>query len=116
MLRDHPLMTRKSGLRTWPPIWTTTHHDKNDEPIGEVGILEDLVTSDHIDNRVFMFMQHQGFRYMDFMSFDDLQFCAEICILLKSQHRSVDQRDRRLGPVARPVKTVVSSGQLPDYL
>jgi hypothetical protein len=41
MLRDHPLMIRKRGYHNWPPRWTTTNHDHDDKPIGEVGNLED---------------------------------------------------------------------------
>lgn len=84
MLRDHPLMTRKSGYRSWPPRWTTTNHDKDDKPVGEVGILEDVVTSDLIDNKIFMFMQFYSFRYMGFLGFDDPAFCSQIHTLLKA--------------------------------
>jgi hypothetical protein len=83
-LRDHPLMTRKSGLKTWPPLWTATRQDKDDKPIGEVGTLEDIMMSDLVNNKVFMFMQYQGLRYMGFMVFDDPPFCYEIYHLLKS--------------------------------
>jgi hypothetical protein len=60
-LRNHPQITRKNGFRPWPPIWTTTRHDKDDKPIGEVGSLEDVMMSELIDNKVFMFMQHEGY-------------------------------------------------------
>jgi hypothetical protein len=73
-LCDHPLMIRKSGYLNWPPVWTTTHPHWDDKPIDEVGILEDVMISDLIDNKVFMFMQHQGFRYMGCMGFDDHTF------------------------------------------
>ena len=76
-------MTRRSGFKTWPPVWTTTHHDKDDKPIGEVGSLEDVMMSDLIDNKVFMFIEYQGLRYMGFMGFDDPPFCHEIYRLLK---------------------------------
>ena len=76
-------MTRKTGYPTWPPVWTTTHQDRNDKPIGEVGTLEDVFMSHLIDNKVFMFMQFQGFRYIGFMGFDDPMFCREIYILLQ---------------------------------
>jgi hypothetical protein len=82
-LRDHPLMTRKSGFCTWPPIWTTTHQDQDDKPTGEVGTLEDALMSNLIDNKIFMFIQYQGFRYMGFVGFDDPMFCRQIFILLK---------------------------------
>jgi hypothetical protein len=83
-LRDHPLLVRKSGFCSWPPIWTTTRHDDDDKPTGEVGVLEDALMSNLIDNKVFMFTQYQGFRYMGFLGFDDRVFCSEIYSLLKS--------------------------------
>ncbi len=84
-LRHHPLMKRKNGFQSWPPTWTTTHHDKDDKPIGEVGILEDVMMSDLIDNKVFMFMKCEGLRYMGFIGFDDPKVCSEIYALLKSK-------------------------------
>ena len=83
-LRDHPLMIRKSGYLSWPPAWTTTRYDRDDKPIGEVGTLEDVVMTDLIDNKLFMFMLFEGYRYMGFLSFDDPMFCHHIYGLLKS--------------------------------
>jgi hypothetical protein len=95
-------MTRKSGLKTWPPLWTATRQDKDDKPIGEVGTLEDIMMSDLVNNKVFMFMQYQGLRYMGFMVFSaillrDLSFT-------KIQCGPLNQRDRRLGPVLYALK------------
>ena len=39
---------------------------------------------DFIDNKVFMFIQYQGFRYMGFIGFDDPAFCFQISTLLKA--------------------------------
>jgi hypothetical protein len=83
-LRDHPLMIRASGFPNWPPKWTTTHRDRDDKPIGEVGTLENVMMSRLIDNKIFMFMQCEGLRYMGFMSFDDVSFCSQIYTLLKA--------------------------------
>jgi hypothetical protein len=83
-LRDHPLMTRKSGYVTWPPRWTTTHHDQNYNPVGEVGFLEEAIMNQWFDNRVYMFITYQGFRYMGALQFDDPAFCYQIFTLLKS--------------------------------
>jgi hypothetical protein len=83
-LRDHPLMVRKSGFKTWPPIWTTTHHDQNDKPTGEIGTLEQVIVHELLDNKIFLFILFQSFRYMGFMSFDDLAFCSQIHTLLKA--------------------------------
>jgi hypothetical protein len=83
-LRDNPALIRKSGYPSWPPKWTTTHHDKDDKPIGEVGTLESVMMSNLIDNKIFLFMQCEGLRYMGFMGFDDLPLCNELYRLLKS--------------------------------
>jgi hypothetical protein len=83
-LRDHPMMIRKNGDLIWPPVWTPTQINRDEKPVGEVGILEDVTMSDLNDNKIFMFMQSEGFRYMGFMIFDDVPFCQEIYRLLKS--------------------------------
>jgi hypothetical protein len=83
-LRDHPLMTRKGGFPNWPPMWTT-RLDKNDKPSGEIGILEKPLRPEMFTNRLFLVMQHEGFRYMGTMAFDDPAFCYELYRLLKSQ-------------------------------
>jgi hypothetical protein len=82
MLRDHPLMTRQSGFCTWPPLWTTTHHNKTDKPTGEVGILQQVLRNELIGYRIFLFIDYQGRRYMGSMVFDDERFCAEIYNIL----------------------------------
>jgi len=83
-LRDHPLMIRKSGYCSWPPPWTTPHLDRDDRPTGEVGVLEDVAMSNLIDNKVFLFMRYQGYRYMGVVAFDDLAFCRAVFTLLKA--------------------------------
>ena len=83
-LRDHPMMISKSGFKTWPPRWTTTHPNKDDKPIGEVGTLESVLISELIDNKVFMFMRYQGFRYLGFLGFDEVPFGFQIYRLLKA--------------------------------
>jgi hypothetical protein len=83
-LRDHPLMTRKSGICTWPPLWTTTHHDENDKPKGEIGTLQQVLRNELFNYRIFLFVDYLGRRYMGSMAFDDEKFCEAIYSLLKS--------------------------------
>jgi hypothetical protein len=83
-LRDHPLMTRKSGVPTWPPRWTTTHLDVNDLPTGEVGFLERARMHELFDNKIFLFIEHQGFRYVGSMHFDDPRFCSQVFTILQA--------------------------------
>jgi hypothetical protein len=75
-------MTRKSSFKTWPR-WTTTQRDRDDRPIGEVGMLEDVMMSDLIDDRVFVFTQSR-LPIHGFYELDDRPFCHEIYALLKS--------------------------------
>ena len=84
-LRDHPLMVRKSGFKTWPPLWTTTRHDYDDKPSGEIGTLEEVFVHQLLDNKIFIFIMFESSRYMGFLSFDDETFCSQICTLLKAR-------------------------------
>ena len=84
-LRDHPLMTRKSGVKAWPPMWTTRQPNNKQKPLGEIGILEQALMTEWFNNKIFVFVQYQGFRYMGLLQFDDPEFCNEIFVLLKAQ-------------------------------
>jgi hypothetical protein len=77
-------MIRKSGLPTWPPAWTTTRRDVNDRPTGEIGYLERAMMHDLFDNKIFLVIEHQGFRYMGSMHFDDAGFCYQIYTFLQA--------------------------------
>ena len=39
MFRYHPGMTPTSGFQSWPPLWSTTRRERNDNAVGEIGIL-----------------------------------------------------------------------------
>ena len=83
-LRDHPLMTRKSGVKSWPPIWISTHPAAGERPTGEVGKLQQALLNNLMNNRIFLFIDYQGFRYMGSMLFDDRTFCSEVYALLNA--------------------------------
>ena len=76
-LRDHPLMTRKSGKRGWPPLWIGTDISR-DKPRGEIGILLRVLKHEAIDNGLFVWVDYGGSTYVGAMNFDDLTFCREI--------------------------------------
>jgi hypothetical protein len=76
-------MTLKSGFVAWPPQWTTTRHDPADRPFGEIGILEQAMMNQLFDNKLLMFINHQGHRYLGSMHLDDRAFCSELLTLLK---------------------------------
>ncbi len=84
-VRDHPLMTRKSGFCSWPPLWTTTRHYENFRPKGEIGTLIQVLTNELIDRKLYVFVDYQGFRYLGLMAFDDPEFCHAIYTLLQSK-------------------------------
>ena len=84
-LRDHPLMIRKTGHATWPPKWIALRPGDNDNPMGEVGGLEDVDTHALIENKIFLFMRYRGFRYMGVVTLDDPMFCRHIFPLLRSK-------------------------------
>jgi hypothetical protein len=106
-LRDHPLMTRKSGFKNWPPAWTTRRLDESTKPTDEIGILEMPLRPQRFTNRLFLFIVHGGFRYIASMAFDDPAFRDELYRLLKSNIGPLDQRDRRH-------RAVVLSKRQPD--
>ena len=83
-LRNHPLMVRKGGYCSWPPIWTTTRLDPNDKPVGEIGILQQALMNDYLSTRIFLFIDFNGHRYMGALQFDDAKFCSAIYSLLLS--------------------------------
>jgi hypothetical protein len=84
-LRDHPLMTRKSGVKAWPPTWTTRQPNNKQKPRGEIGTLEQALMTEWFNNKIFVFVQYQDFRYMGLIQFDNPEFCYEIFSLLKTQ-------------------------------
>jgi len=85
-LRDHPLMTRRSGMTNWPPLWTSLTRDKSQWPTGEVGILQQAWMHGQLDNCLFLFIEHHqsGF-YTGSMSFDEAGFCDQLYRLMKSK-------------------------------
>ncbi len=82
-LRNSPLMTRKNGVKTWPPRWTTADQEKSDWPIGEVGTLQQIWMHDLFDSCLFLFIEYDGFSYTGSIYFDDPMFCYDIYTLLQ---------------------------------
>ena len=74
-LRDHPLMTRKSGMKSWPPGWANTTANSQDKPRGEVGTLQRVAKHPSIENGLFLWVEYRGSTYVGAMYFDDLAFC-----------------------------------------
>ena len=83
-LRDHPLMTRRSGIKLWPPPWSATNVDKQDWPLGEIGTLERVWMHPRLGTCVFLFVEHDGIIYTGSMYFDDPRFCVDIYAVLEA--------------------------------
>src|SRR5262245_47707759 len=84
-LRDHPLMKRKSGMKSWPPRWLNTSRESNERLEGEVGILQRVLKHESVGNGLFLWIHYDGSSYVGAMYFDDVAFCAEISRILQSQ-------------------------------
>ena len=82
-LRDHPLMTRRSGRKAWPPLWVNID-DRSDKPKGEIGVLTRVGVAEAISNGIFVRMSYGGSDYVGAMYFDDEVFCREIYTILES--------------------------------
>jgi len=76
-------MTRKSGYLNWPPRWFALNSENDDKPEGEVGGLEDVDMHTLIDNKIFLFMRWQGYRYLGILAFDDAMFCRQVLEVMK---------------------------------
>ena len=61
-----------------------THRDRNDKPTGEIGVLTQVLMSELMDEKVFLFIDHSGYRYMGMLAFDDSAFCRAIHRLLQN--------------------------------
>jgi hypothetical protein len=85
MLRNSPMMTRKSGVKNWPPRWTTASQEKSDWPVGEVGTLQKVWMHYLLDTCLFLFIEHNGFPYTGSIYFDDPMFCDDIYTLLQTK-------------------------------
>ena len=83
-LRDHPLMTRKTGTVSWPPQWQCVGYDRG-VSLGELGVLEDVSMHDLIENKIFIAMVHMSERYIAVLGFDDGMFAKQLYSLLVQQ-------------------------------
>ena len=91
-LRDHPLMTRLSGVKAWPPLWVDICGPAFGRPRGEVGILKKVETHQHIENGLFLWIDYEGREYVGMMHFDDPAFCREINgLLLQNIGSTIEQ-------------------------
>lgn len=83
-LREHPLM-RYRGTPNWPPKWLqhNTHGVKVIE--GEMGVLKFVHARDGPSDKCVLVIEHQRELFVGILLFDNQNFCAQICSLLKAQ-------------------------------
>ena len=74
------------GRPNWPPewIWVSGTYDK--KPEGEAGILENVRLSAVNEKALFLSMSYGGSRYVAQLTFDDSNFCRELCEWLKQYY------------------------------
>ena len=77
-------MTRKSGMRNWPPRWTSTAGNSKNKPRGEVGTLQRVAKHTSIENGLFVWIEYHNSSYVGAMYFDDLAFCHVMRRILDS--------------------------------
>jgi hypothetical protein len=65
-------------------MWSSTRPGSTEKPVGEVGVLQQVLLNQLMNTTIFIFINFNGVRYMGSMRFDDPNFCAIVCDALKS--------------------------------
>lgn len=81
-LRNHRLASY-DGIRTWPPTWWWRGGEDNKQPVGEIGVLKEVIAcSIKPANRCYLIMEYEGAEYMGVLRFDSYSFCQRVYDLL----------------------------------
>jgi len=84
LLREHPLFNHR-GVPSWPPTWTWISGLDNKHPLGETGILRDVLPSNiEPADRCFLYMDFDEASYIGCLLIDNTAFCRQIVELLLS--------------------------------
>ena len=82
-LRDHRLMSYR-GVPNWPPVWIRRKSAAEQQILrGEIGILQQVVTTGIDYRKSFSFVEHEGTPYIGSLIFTDPRFCRPIVKLLR---------------------------------
>jgi hypothetical protein len=85
-LRSHRLVSY-DGVHTWPPDWRWRGGEDNKHPLGEVGILREVLPCTiKPANRCYVIMEYEGAEYMGVLRFDSYSVCQRVYDFLL-QHR-----------------------------
>jgi hypothetical protein len=90
-LRDHPKLAYL-GVHSWPPAWVWRGGNKYSEPVGEVGVLNDVKLS-NIEpcESCFLIIAHEGQEYAGALLFEDPLLCREIYkVLFQRRGESIE--------------------------
>jgi hypothetical protein len=84
------------GFPNWPPRWYARGDGMAPPVDGEVGILTEVVphysSLPHQSAELFLFMEHNGHRYIAAVFFSDPTFCRQVGELLqKSYGRTLEE-------------------------
>ena len=72
------------GAHSWPPSWSRRRGShENTRPIGEIGILKDVLPSTLAPQKIcFLTIEHYGAEYIGTLLLSDPVFCREIWTIL----------------------------------
>jgi hypothetical protein len=85
-LRDHRLMSYR-GVPNWPPVWIQRKSLAEQQILrGEIGILQQVVTTGIDYQKLFLFVEHEGVPYIGCLIFSDHRFCRPIAKLLRRHY------------------------------
>lgn len=76
-LRDHPLVSF-AGLPSWPPIWVTVENRTVVKRKGEFGTLLEVRMQELMNNKIFLFIEHNDVRYTGCLLIQDPAFCHQL--------------------------------------
>ena len=97
-LREHPSMSYR-GIRNWPPEWTTTGQSESELLQGEVGTLKAVFMDDDSNAEVILIIDHEGYRCMGSLRFEDPWFCSQVYSLLQ---RHIERTIEEIGNLELP--------------
>ena len=83
-LRDHPCMNHRN-IKSWPPAWVWIGGNREKQPQGEVGILQDVRRYEVTPNRCFLVIEHEQEIYVGCIHLENGLLCDEIYELLRNE-------------------------------
>lgn len=83
-LREHPVFVALGyGFRWWPPAWARIGY--GNAVYGEVGMFVGAKINEHLPDRLFLTMEHEGGLYMGALVVKDKALCVQLCEFLENR-------------------------------